>query len=69
MTKRTFRAWAVLTPKWYGPVGDELEPCDWGWPIFSTRDEVARWKNTTGQGRLVRVTIQVDDKPRKKGKP
>ncbi len=67
MTKRTIRAWAVLTPK-DDKRPDELSP--YGsrsfvqYPIFPTRLKAAGWKwgFASDRGRLVRVTIQIEAK-------
>lgn len=74
MTKRTIRAWAVLSSKRWAADPDELVPhgngAEFQYPIFATRIEACLWAGRSyDSGRLVRVTIRVDGKPRKKGKP
>ncbi len=69
MTKRTIRAWAVLTPEMGG-----RGPCDylkpWGngdefqYPLFPKRKEALAWehRNTPYKDHVVRVTIQIETK-------
>ena len=73
MTKRTIRAWAVLSSKRWDADPDELLACGNGrefqYPIFPTRVEASMWAGKAyDSGRLIRVTIQVGNETRKKGK-